>query len=331
MDYTRYNYVAQPGDEGVRWVRMLGPYDLYAINWGYRYIAEAKSADAEKPILNSWINEKADDPRYLFGSGGRSAFDPSSQTESVGDDPIKASTYGLANLKIVAANLAKWTATDGEGYADLKELYGELIGVWSRFSGHVVTNIGGVYEQFKTTDQAGITYTHLPKSEQVAAIKFLNDNVFTTPTWLLQKEILNNIEPNGAVNHIRSMQSRQLNNVLRKDRLERMIDNEALNGTKAYTITSMLRDLRNGLWSELASTRNIDAFRRNLQRAHVNRLAQLMEDDAEKRSDISAAARAELNIIQRRARSAANRYQAGIVRYHLQDIDALIDEILEVK
>ena len=331
MDYTRYNYVAQPGDEGVRWVRMLGPYDNYAINWGYRYIAGANSAEAEKPVLNGWINEKAGDPRFLFGSGGRSAFDPSSQTESVGDDPVKASTYGLANLKIVAPNLAKWTATNGEGYADLKELYGELIGVWSRFSGHVVTNIGGIYEQFKTTDQSGITYTHLPKSEQVAAMKFLNDNVFSTPTWLLQKEILNNIEPNGAVDHILSMQSRQLNYVLRMDRLERMIDNEALNGAKAYTITSMLRDLRNGLWTELASSRNIDAFRRNLQRAHVNRLAQLMEEDLEKRSDVSAAARAELNIIQSRARSAANRYNAGIVRYHLQDIDALINDILEVK
>jgi hypothetical protein len=331
MDYTRYNYVAQPGDEGVRWVRMLGPYDNYAINWGYRYLAEVKSAEAEKPILNSWINEKAGDPRFLFGSGARSAFDPSSQTESVGDDPIKASTYALSNLKIVAPNLAKWTATDGEGYEDLKELYGELIGVWSRFSGHVVTNIGGIYEQFKTTDQAGVTYTHLPKSEQVAAMKFLNNNVFSTPTWLLQKEILNNIEPNGAVDHIRSMQSRQLNYVLRKDRLERMIDNEALNGANAYTITGMLRDLRNGLWSELSGTKNIDAFRRNLQRAHVNRLAQLMEDDKEKRSDVSAAARAELNIIQGRARNAALRYNAGIVRYHLQDIDALINDILEAK
>jgi hypothetical protein len=331
MDYTRYNYVAQPGDEGVRWVRMLGPYDNYAINWGYRYLAEVKSAEAEKPILKSWINEKAGDPRFLFGSGARSAFDPSSQTESVGDDPIKASTYALSNLKIVAPNLAKWTATDGEGYEDLKELYGELIGVWSRFSGHVVTNIGGIYEQFKTTDQAGVTYTHLPKSEQVAAMKFLNNNVFSTPTWLLQKEILNNIEPNGAVDHIRSMQSRQLNYVLRKDRLERIIDNEALNGANAYTITGMLRDLRNGLWSELSGTKNIDAFRRNLQRAHVNRLAQLMEDDMEKRSDVSAAARAELNIIQGRARNAASRYNAGIVRYHLQDIDALINDILEAK
>jgi hypothetical protein len=127
------------------------------------------------------------------------------------------------------------------------------------------------------------------------------------------------------------MQSRQLSSVLRKDRLERMIENEALNGSKAYTLTDMLTELRKGLWSELSSTKDIDAFRRNLQRAHVERLAELMKQDKEKRSDISAAARAELKSIQLTARSASSRYNSGIVQNHLRDIDALVDEILNVE
>ncbi|WP_296705040.1 zinc-dependent metalloprotease, partial [Algoriphagus sp.] len=327
MDYTRYNYVAQPGDEGVRWVRMLGPYDNYAINWGYRYIPNVNSPEAEKPILDSWIREKAGDPMYLFG--GSNSFDPSSQTESVGDDPVKASTYGLANLKIVAPNLAKWTATAGEGYGDLEELYGELVGVWSRYANHVVTNIGGVYEEFKTTDQEGVTYTPTSKAEQVKSMKFLNENVFTTPDWLLQKEILTNIEPSGAVSSISRLQSRILSNVLRMDRLERMIDNEALNGVDAYSMTQMLSDLRKGVWSELAGSNDIDAFRRNLQRAHVERLATLMTQDERSRSDVSAAVRAELKLIQNSARTASSRYSAGIIQNHLRDIDALIDTILD--
>jgi hypothetical protein len=326
MDYTRYNYVAQPGDEGVRWVRMLGPYDSYAINWGYRYLSEANSPEEEKLTLNGWINEKKGDPIYLFG--GRNRYDPSSQTESVGDDPIKASTYGLSNLKIVASNLVEWTATDGEGYEDLAELYGELISVWSRYVGHVITNIGGVYQQYKTTDQDGITYTPTPKAEQERAMKFLNENVFETPTWLLQKEILNNISESGAVDRITKLQTRQLNSVLSESRLDRMIENEALNGASAYTLTSMLSQLRNGLWSELRRAREIDVFRRNIQRAHVEQLAKLIEDDKEKRTDISAAARAELKSIQSLARVASPKYRAGMVRYHLQDIDALIEEIL---
>ena len=327
MDYTRYNYVAQPGDDGVRWVRMLGPYDNYAINWGYRYIPGANSPEAEKPTLNNWIREKAGDPMYLFG--GSNSFDPSSQTESVGDDPVKASTYGLANLKIVAPNLAKWTATAGEDYGDLEELYGELIGVWSRFANHVVTNIGGVYEEYKTTDQDGITYTPTSKTEQVKSMKFLNENVFTTPDWLLQKEILNNIEPSGAVTAISNLQSRLLGSLLRKDRLERMIDNEALNSSDAYSMTQMLSDLRKGIWSELSGSKDIDTFRRNLQRAHVDQLASLMEQDEKNRTDISAAARAELKAIQTSARSASSRYSGGIVQNHLRDIDALIDSLLD--
>ncbi|MEB2775945.1 zinc-dependent metalloprotease [Algoriphagus sp. D3-2-R+10] len=327
MDYTRYNYVAQPGDEGVRWVRMLGPYDNYAINWGYRYIPNANSPEAEKPTLNSWIREKAGDPMYLFGGGN--SFDPSSQTESVGDDAVKASTYGLANLKIVAPNLAEWTATAGEGYGDLEELYGELIGVWSRFANHVVTNIGGVYEEYKTTDQEGVTYTPTSKAEQVNSMKFLNENVFTTPEWLLQKEILNNIQQSGAISSIGNLQSRLLSSVLRMDRLERMIENQALNGSEAYSMTQMLSDLRKGIWSELSGSKEIDAFRRNLQRAHVERLASLMTQDEKSRSDVSAAVRAELKAIQSSARSASSRYSAGIVQNHLRDIDALVDTLLD--
>ncbi|PHN03774.1 zinc-dependent metalloprotease [Flavilitoribacter nigricans] len=326
MDYTRYNYVAQPEDKGVRWVRMLGPYDNYAINWGYRYIPGADSPEAEKTTLNQWISDKAGDPMYLFGSGN--PYDPSSQTECVGDDPILASTYGLKNLKIVAPNLARWTTTDGEGYEDLEELYGELLGVWSRFSSHVVANIGGVYERFKTTDEEGVTYQHLDKAEQEEALDFLLENVFTTPEWLLQPEIISNISASGSIDRIRSLQTRQINNLLREDRLKRMVENEALNRTKAYTMTTMMKDLRAGLWSEVAKKEPIDAFRRNLQRSHVARLEKLMKDDQAERSDISAVVRAELKAIQRLAKNAAGQYKEGIVQYHLQDIDAMVETIL---
>ncbi|MEM1407132.1 MAG: zinc-dependent metalloprotease [Bacteroidota bacterium] len=327
MDYTRYNYVAQPGDGDVRWIRMLGPYDSYAINWGYRWIPEANSAEDEEPTLNAWINEKAGDPVYLFGGSNR--FDPSSQTESVGDDPVKASTYGLSNLKIVAANLNEWTATPGKGYEDLQELFRELIGVWSRYSGHVVTNIGGVYEQYFTTDQEGTTYTYLPKPKQKEALQFLNNNVFTTPDWLIQEDIMKNIGPSGTVDAIRGMQVRQLNNLLNRDRMKRMVDNEALNGVGAYSLSEMLRDLRNGIWSELRGARSIDAYRRNLQRAHVMRLGELMNDTENARSDINAASRAELRAIQTSAARSAGNYQVGMIRYHLEDIIAMVDEIFD--
>lgn len=329
MDYTRYNYVAQPGDKGVRWIRMLGPYDHYAINWGYRYISNTDTPQKEKVTLNTWINEKSGDPKYLFG--GRNSYDPSSQTESVGDDPILASSYGLSNLKIVAPNLVKWTTANGEGYEDLEELYAELIQVWSRYVGHVITNIGGIYEKIKTSDQSGISYTHLNKSQQIKAMEFLNKNVFTTPKWLLQKEIINNISPSGSVDRIRSMQTRQLTNLLNKDRLNRMIDNQALNDKQAYSIVRMFKELRIGLWGELEKNKSIDVFRRNLQREHVAILRKLMFEDKKQRSDISAIARAELKTIQAMTSNSASRYNDGIIKFHLLDIEALIKRSLETE
>lgn len=329
MDYTRYNYVAQPEDKGVRWVRMLGPYDLYAINWGYRVIPGAGSAGAEKSTLNAWINEKKGDPVYLFGSGN--SFDPSSQTEAVGDDPVKASTYALANLKRVAPKLAEWTATPGEGYDDLSELYGELVGVWSRFAAHVTANIGGVYELLQTTDDKGYTYSPIAREDQLRAMKFLNEHVFTTPDWLLQDNIVLNIGPDGALERVRNLQDRQLNNLLRTERLNRLVEQEAFNGQAAYSLTEMLQDLRTGIWSELAANREIDAFRRNLQRSHVEALAKLMADEKGGRSDLNAAARAELRKLKTAATAAAGKYKPGIVRYHLEDVVAQVNELLEME
>jgi hypothetical protein len=328
MDYTRYNYVAQPGDKGVRWVRMLGPYDLYAINWGYRVVPGAKSAEAERATLNKWISDKKGDPIYLFG--GRNSYDPSSQTEAVGDDPVKASTYALMNLKRVAPKLADWTATAGEGYGDLSELYGELLGVWSRFAGHVTSNIGGVYELLQTTDEKGFTYTPLDRAEQERSMAFLNKNVFTTPDWLLQENILRNIGPDGILSRIRSLQERQLNSLLREGRLNRLVEQEAFNGNKAYALTDMLRQLREGIWSELSTGKDVDAFRRNLQRSHVSGLAKLMNKKGS-RTDLNAAARAELKLLQTSVKTATQKYKPGIVRYHLEDVVAEVGEILDME
>ena len=326
MDYTRYNYVAQPGDGDVRWVRMLGPYDDYAINWGYRYIANANSPEEEKPTLNAWINEKDGDPVYLFG--GSNSFDPSSQTESVGDDAVKASTYGLSNLKIVAQNLNKWTATPDEGYEDLEELYGELVSVWNRYAGHVVTSIGGVYEEYFTTNQEGQVYTHLEKAKQVEAMQFLTDHVFTESEWLTPKDIVQNIGPSGSFEKVQNIQKRQLKNLLSEKRMMRMIENEVLNGAEAYRLTDMLADLRKGLWSEVSSLKKIEVNRRSIQRNHVLLLGELVDEESS--SDMQIAARAELMKIQALAKSKANSYPDGMERFHLQDVVALIDQLLDL-
>jgi hypothetical protein len=232
----------------------------------------------------------------------------------------------MKNLRIVADNLAEWTSTPGEDYGDVAELYGELLGVWSRYAAHVTQNIGGVYELRRTTDDAGQSYRALDAGEQRKALDFLLEEVFTTPEWLMPEDVIRNISASGTVERIGQLQSRQLDYLLSADRLERMAENEALNDGDAYPADAMLADLREGLWSEVSRRRPVSVFRRNLQRAHVNRLMELMEENADTPSDVRALARAELKAIERLAGRGASRY-SGTVRYHLEDIAASIAEL----
>jgi hypothetical protein len=333
MDYARVNYIAQPEDKGVRYIRMMGPYDEYAINWGYRYLPDAETKEDEKATLDKWILEKADNPWYQFG-GGYDGVDPQSQRESLGKDQVKASEYGLANLKKVVPNLVEWTSADGETYAELEEVYRELGYIWRRYVGHVTTNIGGVYETRKTADQEGVLYTPVPKGIQRYALSFLLDHAFTTPNWLLNKDILDRIESNGAIDRIKSIQLYNLNQLLDEDRLIRLVEAEERYGNEAYSVIEFLTNLRKGLFSELYSYKKADAYRRNIQREYIdiagNYIHQLEAEDPENGvliSDIISLMRGELN----RLKTDLTRYGKNndqLTAYHWDDLSARIDKIL---
>lgn len=345
MDYARYNYIAQPGDQNIRFVRQMGPYDHYAVNWGYRWLPNA-TTEGEVPTLNKWILEKANDPIYKFGRQS-SRFDPQSQTEGIGDDPIKASTYGIKNLQYVAQNLPAWTSDQTNNYQDLEELYGELLGVYSRYVGHVVTNIGGVYENLKNPDQAGVVYTHLDKNAQQESMKWLQENLFKTQDWLADTSILQNIDHAGYFERMRNVQSRYLNGLLSFDRIGRLIDAETLN-EEYYSAYDMLSQLRKGLWSEASRGQSVDIYRRNLQKSYVDRMQFLMTDDGPTRrrgrpgfestfvyntntSDIKSLIRGELTTLRAILRTAKNGNINRITKYHYQDVIARIDALLDPK
>lgn len=338
MDYARYNYIAQPGDENIRFVRQLGPYDEYAINYGYRYIDGAKSAEDEKEVLNSWILEKAGNPIYKFS--GRNNFDPTSQTEDIGNNSILASTYGLKNLKIVAKNLPSWTSDTTDNYEDLNELYGELLGVWSRYVGHVVTHVGGVVQDTKNPSQQGSVYNSVDKSYQKSAMKWLHKNAFETPNWLIDKSIVQNINYAGYTDRIRSLQARHLNSLLDFERLGRLIDHNTLD-PKNYSALEMLRDVRTGIWSEANSASNVSVFRRNLQRAYLDRMIYLMTEDLNpqrsrqyfnvNQSDVRALVRGELNQLKTVLNSASKRSINTETKYHYIDCIERINNLLDPK
>ena len=346
MDYARFNYIAQPEDKGVALMPNIGVYDKYAISWGYRPILDTDAKD-EKPILDSWILKHEGDLMYRFGhqqAGG--VVDPSSQTEDLGDDAMKASYYGIKNLKRILPRLEEWTAEKGENYDDLSTMYGQVLSQFNRYMGHVTANIGGVYEFYKTTDQEGAVYTHVNKAKQKEALQFIIAELFKTPTWMLDKNIFSKTEFSGSVERVRGLQARTVNNILDAGRMARMIENETINGSKSYSLISMMNDLRRGIWSEIYAGKSVDTYRRNLQRAYLDRLDYLLNTAKDQRgtnsgyfkqsgitlnqSDIKSVVRGELKRLQKDVKAASNRGNT-LTRYHLKDVVDRIDTILDPK
>ena len=347
MDYARFNYIAQPEDKGVALMPNIGIYDKYAISWGYRPILDTNAKD-EKATLDAWILKHAGDPMYRFGhqqAGG--VVDPSSQTEDLGDDAMKASMYGIKNLKRILPRLEEWTSEKGENYDELSTMYGQLLSQFNRYMGHVTANIGGVYEYYKTSDQKGAVYTHVTKAKQKEALQFVIAELFETPTWLLDENIFSKTEFSGAIERVRGLQARTLDNVLDAGRMARMIENETLNSaSKSYTLVNMMSDLRKGVWSEIYAGSSIDTYRRNLQRAHLDRLDYLLNKAKNQRgankgylkrsgininqSDVKSVARGELKRLQRDVKNASRRGNT-LTRYHLQDVVDRINLILDPK
>ena len=347
MDYARFNYVAQPEDKGVALMPSdwdtpnVGIYDKYSVMWGYKPILGV-SEDEEKEILRSWIRDKEDDLMFRFGPSG--AIDPSSQTEDLGNDAVKASEYGIKNLKRIVPNLIKWTTEDGETYDELEYLYGQVLGQFRRYMGHVATNIGGVYEYNKTADQEGAVYTHVNKNHQKACVSFLNNHLFKTPYWMIDKNILNKIEYAGTTNRIRSLQSSYLNRVLDFGRMARMIENEALNGNNSYSLDEMMNDVKNGIWSELKNGQSIDVYRRNLQKSYISRLDFIMKNEQPSRpgswgsyittvkvdvSDIRSVTMGTLMDLNKALNKALKKYSDSGVKNHIRYCLNMIKEALK--
>jgi hypothetical protein len=329
MDYARFNYIAQPGDGVMSFFPQIGEYDDWSIEFGYKLLGKEVTAAQEEAEIDKWIIAKADQPQFHFGRQQGSPTDPTAQTEDLGDDAMIASDLGIKNLKRINEKLMDWATVDGEEYDDLEELYNAMVGQYRRYMGHVTAHVGGIEGEQKTADQEGSIYAHTEKAKQKRAVTFLNAQLFETPVWIVNPEILARIEAQGNVSRIKSLQERTLSSLLSDKRLFRMIENEAINGTSAYDISDLLLDLEKGIYSELASGKKIDLYRRNLQKVYIAELIELLDDEKSMymNSDIPSLARASLVSLKSKARSGAGR-QSGVSKAHLQDLVARIEKAL---
>ena len=273
MDYARYNYIAQPGDKNIRFVRQLGPYDDYSIEWGYRYFP-GKNLLQEKEILTKYVDQKSLNPIYMFGS---SRGDPNTQTENIGDDPIKASTYGLKNLKIVANNFMDWIHEPNKDYSDLNEIYDELLGVYSRYIFHVIGIVGGINQTLHNTNQDNIfTYVNVDKAYQMEALSFLDLELWKTPNWLRNKKIISQINNLDGLYKIEKIQERAINSLLSNYRLNKMLSASKTIEGNGLEFDNLIDILFESIIDKIAPK---DQFSRNLQISFTKKINTLIEED----------------------------------------------------
>ena len=344
MDYSRFNYVAQPEDDiPLEYlIPKVGPYDRYGVRWGYSPIPGAKTPDDELPTLDAWAREQDKYPWLRFTTTDAAGSDPEALTEAVGDaDAVKSTTYGMKNLGRVMDMMLDVAEKPGESYAELETLYGQAVSQWGRYMGHVAAIVGGAYTQEKYG--TGPRFEPVEKARQREAVQYLAESAFRVPDMFLDDDILRRIEPEGVVDRFRTQQNRVLTSLLSQAKLERLIEFEAMaeRPSDVYSLADLMSDLRNGVWDELDDgTVRVNTYRRNVQRAFVAAVDSRLhptEDELSRAfnpaaapwtSDIRAVLRAELEDLDGLAEQALGRAGDDMTRVHLRDVRSEIERIL---
>jgi hypothetical protein len=338
MDEARFNYVAQPEDaiDANDLIPKIGPYDKFAVAWGYRPVPTAKTPDQEHAMLDQWAREQ-DAKGYLrFSTEGGAATDPGENADAVGDvDAVTATTLGLKNLALVSTMLFPATSGKvGDPWDDLETVYGRMVTQWSAEMGHVVKIIGGQDSQQVHIGQQGVRFKTVPKARQVGALQFLVNNAFTVPAFMVRTDVLRRIEPAGAVARVRTAQAAILTALLQNQRLDRMTEQSQIDGaTIAYAPLQFLADVRTGVWSELAKPGTaVTIYRRNLQRAYLDAMDQKVNGTPAASAEVRMLVKGELRALDRQVQTAlAAPALDENTRRHLNDTREEIATILDPK
>lgn len=354
MDYARFNYVAQPEDNiaVADLVPKVGPYDKFAIKWGYSPLPGANTPEAERPILDTWARMQDTVPWLRFASdAGSAGADPGEQSEAIGDaDAVRATRYGFRNLERIMRFVEPASTTNKTGdYSLLRATYSDVINQWATEANHVTRIVGGMNKQEKAISQSGPVWTPVPRARQREAVQFLNDEVFSTPQYLISPAILRKLESDGEINRVANAQARALNSLLSNTKLQRMVEYEATATKKGevYSVGDMLTDLRRGLWKEIYNGKPIDAYRRRLQSLYLESMATKIKPPAAAANNPLAALlgaagggstrdyrgllKDEMRLLDRELASAVGRTSDRATRAHMMDARDQIKAMLDVK
>lgn len=331
MDYAVGNYIAQPEDGVTNFYAKIGEYDYWAIEYGYRPIDQNLSPLKEKVILNRWIKKQAANSAVRT-MGTISAMGYIDGEHDLGDDPVKAAGLGIANLRLIAKNMAQWTAEPGEKYTILTEIHDELYQQLYRCVKPAINMIGGLFFLPKTADEDGSRYYFIPESRQRDALEIINEYVFKTPAWLFERKVHQRISAglsrNGTINKTKTLHNKVLGKLMQNPIF--MMEAEAFDKENAYTISELYEDLRTKIFKELKTGESIDIYRRNLQKTMVDQLDRnlKMPQEIHKNTDVSSVTLANLTALKSDIKKGLPHQKDLMTIYHLQDLLTRIDKIL---
>lgn len=349
MDLNYYNYVAQPEDKISRkgLIPGIGDYDKWAIKWGYTYTG-AKDFESDKKVRLKWILDQAKAGSKLWFAGDQGGnpsdpIDPSVQWADLGNDPIKASEYGIKNLKVAMANLLKWTVSADDTYYSTSDMYYTLCDQFSYLIRHVYSNVGGVYTTIKSIEQDGDVYVPVPKATQKASVAFLNKEVFNTPKWIYDQNVLNKFRKPAKKEQYQKMQDNTLFYLLTPNRLFRMNTATMRYGKeKSYTVDELLTDLNEGLWAELKNHQEVDNYKRILQKTEIAYMIKCAQEgdrlpDPSKPlaedlggTDVPVVVRVHLKKIMDQCNAAISSYTDPVMVAHLEYVSGKIGKYLDL-
>ncbi|MGV3615193.1 MAG: zinc-dependent metalloprotease [Fimbriimonas sp.] len=333
MDYSRFNYVAQPGDGVTELIGKIGPYDKFAIEYGYKPIPNAATPDDEKRQLDALLGKQATDPRLRFGNY-RYFQDPSTQTEDIGGgDRVETTRLGLLNLdRIAKEHLLNASNKFGEDYSRLAALRGELMGQRMTEIFHVLGLVGGVVETDYHVGRGGDVFTPISREEQARAVKFLVTTGIAKPPVLFDPVVVNKISPDGVTQSVTSLPSTIMTSLLGEGRIRRMQDFEVRYGAKAYPVSRLVTDVTNGFWGELGTPKpKVDVYRRTLQRAYLKNLDGKVNGSTASQSDLRPMLKAQLRGLAKRIDMAIPKAADATTKMHLQESRKDIEKILAGK
>ncbi|MDD1755151.1 MAG: zinc-dependent metalloprotease, partial [Methanothrix sp.] len=358
MSYGRLNYVAQPEDNVTRLIPMIGPYDRFAIRWGYKPVPGATSAMDERITLDSWAAEGVENPWLLFGGEDDPSYtDPTVHTENIGSDRINATALGIKNLERVMGYLVPATVSKGQDFSKLGTMYDAVLSQRLKWLGSVAKLVGGVEETRTLAGRGDVQFRRVPKERQEQAVEFLMENL-RTPKEFMPTDVIDNITSSGATKEILASQELILYGLLNAHRYQLLAEEGILEPASAYNLSSLLGDVQDGVWEELSQDSqdriHIDPVRRDLQRYHLSllqdqlagkdnsafALAYLLTigldlkvdrtpgDTLDISSDFRPAAMSSLKELRGRIETARQKGADEDTRRHLEDCRERIDEIL---